>query len=293
MAKFTIPKTTFGQTIGSTAGTNSRMDASSTSVSGSIDYESLNRRRFTDNLEYNEFYKSISDFVYARLGYPVVRVELTEFQIMTGIDEAISKLDYHAPDWCTQLMTFITEEDINLYKLPSFVINNLRYAAFKKTLLSIAQQNGTLEFDFFLKYFQDNFLFSDFNVSDFLVLQMHLEQIRKVLGREGSFQVIDNQYLFITPTPRAGELEEVVVEYKVLNSETIHHYYLNWLQRYSLAVAKSTLSQVRSKYKVIPSPDGGAQLNGQELGQQATMEKSELIDELMNEIEEPMPFTLF
>lgn len=293
MAKFSVPKTNFGHTLGYTQGTNSDMEASSTIVSGDIQYDSLNRRRFTDEVEFNNFYKVISDFIYSRLGYPVVRVELTPFQIMTCIDEAISKMDYHAPDWCTQIMTFVTEPDINLYKLPSFVINNLRYAAYKKTLLSISQQNGTLEFDFFLKYFQDNFLFSDFMVSDFLILQMHLEQIRKVLGRDGSFQVVDNQYLYITPTPRVGETEEVAVEYKALNAATLHHAFVNWIQKYSLAVAKGILGQVRGKFKVLASPDGGAQLNGDALLQQSMAEKGELMDELLNNIEEPPAFTMF
>ena len=293
MAKYVVPKTNFGHTVGETKGTNSTMSASSTVSPGDINYDSLNRRRFTDDIEFNKFYKSISDFVYARLGAPLVRVELTPFQVMTCIDEAISKMDYHSPDWCTQMMTFKTEEGVNMYKLPKFVMNNFRYAAYKKTLLSIAQQNGTLEFDFFLKYFQDNFLFSDFMVSDFLILQMHLETIRKVLGRDGSFQVIDGQYLYITPTPRGGDLEEVAVEYKALNSETLHHYFISWIQRYSLAIAKGILGGIRSKYKVIPSPDGGAQLNGNELIQQSNMEKGELIQELLDEIEEPPAFSMF
>mgnify|MGYP006995597601 CR=1 FL=1 len=293
MTTWVEPKTSFGFTQGSTRGTNPRMAASATEVSGSIDYESLNRRRFGDDLDFNNFYRSIADFIKARLGYPIVRVELTDFSICTCIDEAVSKMDYHAPDWTTQLMTFITEPNVSMYKLPKFVLNNFRYAAYKKTLLSVAQQSGTLEFDFFLNYFNQNFLFDDFSASDFLIMQMNLEQIRKILGRDGSFQVLNGEFLYITPTPRVGDTEEVAVEYKSLNAETLHHYYLSWIQRYSLAIAKGVLGQVRGKHKILPSPDGGTQLNGDQLLSQSAAEMSALVEELLNEIEEPPVFTLF
>ena len=269
------------------------MFASATEVSGGIDYDSLNRRRFGDEAAFNDFYQSIFDFIKARLGYPIVRVELTDFQMGTCVDEAISKMDYHAPDWTTQMMTFITEPNISMYKLPKFVLNNFRYAAYKKTLLSVAQQSGTLEFDFFLNYFNQNFLFDDFQASDFLIMQMNLEQIRKILGRDGSFQVLNGEYLYISPTPREGDIEEVAVEYKCLNAETLHHYYLSWLQKYSLAIAKGVLGQERGKYKVLPSPDGGAQLNGDALIAQSSAEMTMLVEDLLNEIEEPPTWTLF
>ena len=103
----------------------------------------------------------------ARLGFPVVRVELTEFQVETAIDEAVSKLDYHAPNWCTQFCTFAVSAGVALYELPQVVMNNMIQAVYHKQLLSLAASNGTLEFDFFLKYFQDNFLFRDFSVGDY------------------------------------------------------------------------------------------------------------------------------
>jgi len=227
----------------------------------------------------------------ARLGHPVVRVELTDFQILTTIDEAVSKLDYHAPDWCQQMLTFITEANISLYKFPSFVINNLVDVAYKKTLLSVAREAGTLEFDFFIKYFQENFLFSDFHVSDFLLMQMHLEQIRKILGRDGSFSVINNEMIQVFPTPLNEDIDEVVVTFKSLDSDTLHHYFVNWIQRYALAASKCVLGEIRGKYAQLPSPAGGAILNGAALIQQGKADLEQLMQELNTEIEEPPAFS--
>ena len=261
--------------------------------SGDIPYDSINRRYFSDTVEFNRFYTIIKDFVQARLGAPIVRVELSDFQILTAIDEAISKLDYHAPDWCTQLASFSTSANINMYELPSFMINNFRYAAYKKTLLSIPLAGQSLEMDFFIKYFQDNFLFQDFSVGDFLLMKMHLKQIRKILGRDGSMQIVNNKYLMVYPTPQDGDAQDVVIEYKALNSETLHHYFLSWIQRYALAIAKGILGGIRGKYSDLPSPQGGARLNGQQLIQESEREMQLLEEQLLQEIEEPAAFTTY
>ena len=267
--------------------------SSYTAPSGDIPYDSLNRRYFSDNIEFNRFYLIIHDFVKARLGHPVVRVELSDFQLLTAIDEAISKLDYHCPDWCTQLAAFKTQATVNMYELPSFMVNNFRYAAYKKSLLSIPLAGQSLEMDFFIKYFQDNFLFQDFAVSDFLLLKMHLKSIRKILGREGSFQIVNNKYLMVYPTPVTDDAEDVVIEYKCLNSETLHHYFINWMQRYTLAISKGILGEIRGKYATLPSPQGGAQLNGPALIEESQREMELLENQLLQEIEEPAVFTTY
>ena len=73
----------------------------------------------------------------------------------------------------------------------------------------------------------------------------------------------------------------------------MHPYYKNWIQRYALAVAKGVLGEVRGKYSTLPSPGGGAILNGVALLQQSQVEKDQLKEELLSEIEEPPVFTMF
>ena len=152
-------------------------------------------------------------------------------------------------------------------------------------------QAGSLEFDFFIKYFQDNFLFSDFAVSDFNIMQTYLETIRKVLSQEGSWDIINNQYLQLYPTPVVDQA--VIVQYRALDSATIHPYYHNWIQRYALACAKGILGSIRGKYKSLPSPGGGAMLDGDLLRQESKEEKTALAEDLLREIEEPPVFTTY
>ncbi len=252
----------------------------------------LNVNQANSVVEFNAFEMSIKRYIQSMLGAPLVRVELSELQLKIAVDEAISRFAYHAPNWDKQMYVFNTSAGIGTYELPSMVIDNISYVVYKKSLLSIQNQAGTLEFDFFIRYFQDNFLFNDFQVGDFLLMQMHLEMVRKVLGQEGTWDIIDNKYLQLYPTPVFDNLP-VVVEYRALNSNTIHNAYRNWIQKYALAISKGILGQIRGKYKTLPGPGGGAQLNGEELLAQSKEEKELLEKQLIEEFEEPAAFSMF
>jgi len=279
----------YGDTFGTYGGRN----LGDTEIySTAIDSGKLNIATFADPVEFTNYEETIRDFVLARLGHPVVRVELTDFQMKTVIDEAITNLDYHAPFWALQVATFQCSGGVNAYMLPTHIANNLNYVVYKKSLLSIQNMAGTLEFDFFIKYFQDNFLFSNFQVSDFYLMQTHLESMRKILSQEGAWDIINGNILQLYPTPVLNT-QAVILVYRALDSGTMHPYYKNWIQRYALAVAKGVLGEIRGKYTTLPSPGGGAQLNGKALSQDSIQEKEKLKEELLNEIEEPPVFTLY
>lgn len=261
--------------------------------SGDIDTSKLNKGTLVDGVEFNKFEESIKDFILARLGFPVVRVELSPFQIKTCIDEAITKLSNHAPMWATQFAVFEASAGISIYELPSFIIDNISYVAYHKALMATNFQSGTLEFDFFISYFTNMFSnLNSFSVGEYLLVQQYMEQIRKVLGREGAWNIIDGKYLQIYPIP-ASTPDYVIVEYRALNSNTIQPAYRNWIQKYALAIAKGVLGEIRGKYKTLPAPNGGAQLNGEDLINASIKEIEALEEKLMSEIQEPIPFTLY
>ena len=259
---------------------------------GLIDPGKLNTTLEGDPVEFNKFEESINSFVLARMGHPIVRVELTPYQVKTCIDEAITKLDYHAPSWTRQMAVFDASAGVNLYSLPTWVVNNLYNVVYKKSLLSIQAQAGTLEFDFFLKYFQDNYLFNNFSIGDYYLLQSTMEMTRKILGQDGTWDIINNKYLQLYPPPTSTP-ERVILEYKAIDSDTIAPAYRNWIQKYTLACAKVLLGEIHSKYAIIPGPAGGTQLNGAALIQEGNQDKEKLQQELVNEIEEPPKFSTY
>ena len=260
--------------------------------SGHIITTNLNTGTLQDTVEFNEFEHTVYSFVMARLGHPTVRVELTPFQIKSCIDEAVSQLSYHAPLWARQFAIFDASMGINAYRIPQYILENLTYVVYKKTLLSIQQQSGTIEFDFFLKYFQDNHLFDSFHIGDFYLLQQNLEMVRKILGQEGSWDVIDGKWLQLYPIPTQTP-ERVILEFRAISSDSIHSFYRLWIQKYTMACAKCVLGEIRGKYASIPGPGGTTQLNGERMYTEGMKEKDDLEDDLNAEIEEPPTFTCF
>ena len=250
----------------------------------------LHKSTEKDTVEFKEFQKSIKDFVLARLGHPTVRVELTDFQMETCIEEATSKLDYHSPSWATQYASIDVSAGFNVYELPPEVANNLIEVWYKKQLFSLGVTPGSLEYDFTIMFFTNTGLFNTYNVSQYLLMQQYLKQIRKVLGQGGTWRLINGKYLHLFPVPT--EDQPVIIEFRGIDADAILPAYKNWLQRYSLACCKEILGRVRSKFQTLPGPGGGAKLDGEILLNESRDEKVILIEELMQEIEEPPLFDI-
>jgi len=257
---------------------------------GDIDHTNLNNNTFQDITEFTLFEKSINDYVLARLGHPVVRVELTPFQVKTCIDEAISKLEYHAPFWARNFATLEASANVGLYILPDHIAQNLSYVVYKKSLLATNFPTESFESDAFISFFAGYQHHFYSNMGEFYLMQQHLESMRKVLSNDGAWDVVNGNMLQLYPTP--GTDQPVILEYRALDSNTLHPAYRNWIQKYTLALGKVTLGEIRSKYKSLPSPGGGAILNGAEIKQEGLAERDKL-EEQLKELEEPPVFSMF
>jgi hypothetical protein len=286
IAKPTI--TAYGSSYGKYKGIN----ITSYVESSDIDVDNLNKNLIIDNVEFNKFDQTIRDYVFAQLGQPVVRVELTELQVKMCIDEAITKLDYHAPSWTLQYAVFDASAGISVYELPAFIANNLSYVIYQKDLLAFQFSKGSLEFDFFLGFWQNNRFFQNMNVGDYLLVQQYMEMIRKVLSRDGTFDIINGRYLQLHPEPPTTPCP-VILEYRAIDSNTILPAFRNWVQRYALACAKTILGRIRGKYQSIPGPGKGATLDGKDLVTESVKDKEMLMKELLMEIEEPPLFSVY
>lgn len=255
-----------------------------------IDPTKLNNSDAKEVNSLTNFERTIKDFVLARLGHPTIRVELTDFQIKTCIDEAISKLEYHAPLWMQQYAVFDTSAGVNIYQLPKAVINGLSDVWYKRNLFNIGAPQGSLGYDFAIMFFTNTGMFNNYNVGQYLLMQMYLKQIGKVLGQGSSWNIINNKYLQIFPVPDSNI--PVILEFRAFDFETILPAYKNWIQRYSLCVAKEILGRVRSKFQTLPGPGGGSRLDGESLLTEAREEKQLLLEELTSEIENPALFDI-
>lgn len=250
----------------------------------------VNNTDAKDVVEWRPFASTIKDFIKGRLGWPVVEVELTDYQIETCIEEAISKLEYHAPNWMTQYAVFDVSGGVGVYELPEEVANNLNDVWFRRNVFRLGATPGSLEYDFAIMFFTNSGLFNNWNVSEYLLMQQYMKQISRVLGQFSTWQIVNGKYLHIWPIPDYEDT--AIVEFRALDPNTIHPAYKSWLQRYSLCIAKEILGRIRSKYQVLPGPSGGAKLDGELLLRESIEEKEKLLEELRSEIEGPPLFDI-
>lgn len=285
MAIGTPTVTQYGSSYGKFAGlrlSDYKSAGSDTTILNSADQK--------DTTEFKSFEQSVKDFVLARLGYPTIRVELTDFQIQTCIEEAMSKLDYHSPEWMNQYAVFNTSANINVYELPPQVANNLTDVWYKRQMFGMSFTPGSMAYDFALAFFNNTGMFNNFNVGQYVLMQQYLKQVRAVLGQKGTWTLTNGRFLNLFPVPDYDE--QVIIEFRGLDTNTLLPAYRNWLQRYTLCVAKEILGRVRSKYQTLPGPGGGSKLDGEALLRESAEEKEKLLEELLYEIETPPLFDL-
>ena len=133
------------------------------------------------------------------------------------------------------------------------------------------------------------------------------DQIRKSAY---SFELIDNNRLRLFPRPKRNEnlyFDYIVKEdrnnpvrntntglitnvsnvpYTNMSYSTINTPGKQWIFRYTLAISKEMLANVRGKYSQIPIPGSEVQTNASELRSEASAEKQSLIEELKLILEE-------
>ena len=109
------------------------------------------------------------------------------------------------------------------------------------------------------------------------------ETLAKLFAREINFHYRnETNTLVVHQVPRADET--VLLELSVLKStkELLNdHWAYDWLQKYTLAVAKTILGEKYSLFATIAGPQGGTVMKGEQLKQSGKDEMAYLEDELM------------
>lgn len=236
--------------------------------------------------------EEIRQYILMRLGYPAVRIELTQ----AHLDEAIKE----------SLTWFARYSNVG----KRFVISKTKAGVARYNIDQIIPEEYILVDDVIydphipLTYFQYFFsvnvpFFQTDTVTlfpihplvatfEFGVLTATYHQMLRVFGREGSWRLIGNKELILHPVPQ-GEIPFAVFYTKIVSSNEIRD--LQWVKDYSLAVAKEMLGRIRSKYNSYPSPTGEVSLDGERLLEEAKEEKEKLKEALLNYAQPTAIFT--
>jgi hypothetical protein len=229
----------------------------------------------------------IIDFIKTFLGDNLVDIDLEQKDYNMAIDMAFWKYRQKSSNSVEESWAFLTlEQDVNEYTLSKEVIEVRD--VFRRSIGSRTGggDTGSLFEPFNLAY-SNTYLLSSSNMGG-LATYYAFASYQKLVGKMfGSYIMFgwnpSTKKLTIQQRPRGEEtvllwLYNHKPDFVILEDP----YAGPWIKSYELAQAKMILGQARSKFASIPSPQGGTQLNGDSLKQEAQAEIDKLELEILN-----------
>lgn len=229
----------------------------------------------------------VVEYIKAMLGEGMIDVELDPIHYTTAIDKAFSKYRQKSSNAVEESYAFLTlEQDVNEYTLSQDVIEVRE--VFRRSIGSRTGggDTGSLFEPFNLAY-SNTYLLSSTNMGG-LATYFAFASYQKLVGK------MFGSYINFTWNPSTKKLtimqrprgEETVLlwcynykpDFVLLNDP----YAGVWIKDYSLAIAKLMLGEAREKFTQIASPQGGTQLNGTALKNEANASIQALEEELKN-----------
>ena len=221
--------------------------------------------------------QEVFDYVNAMLGGGMVDVELDPVHYETALTKALTRFRQRSDNSVEESYMFMpTVVDQNAYTLPSEVIEVRRL--FRRSIGSRTGggDGGTLFEPFNLAY-TNTYLLSSSNLGG-LATYDYFSQYQELVGRMfGSFIEFKwnrtTKKLTLLQRPRAEETL-LLFCYNYRPDEQLLDDYLavQWIKDYTVATCKYMLGEARSKFATIAGPQGGGQLNGDTLKNEAAQE---------------------
>ena len=236
----------------------------------------------------NAYRERWKKWILARLGYPMVKVELTNGNIDIAIDEAVQRFSqwaYHGE----KIAIFDTVAGQSQYNLLDIIPD---YIEFKEViynpsvtdvLLTSFLGGITTDFSFGstqISYFQSTYT----SMTDFTIWNMYNEMYLRTIGREGQGQVIGN-ILQLAPAPYQNVKCGILYTSMLIDEDLRRD---EWIKEWALTECKLMLGAVRAKYSGLPGPRSGlVNLDGERLISEAREDQNTLRERL-NEYREPL-----
>tara|TARA_A100001035_G_scaffold47416_1_gene34104 strand:- start:3419 stop:4177 length:759 start_codon:yes stop_codon:yes gene_type:complete len=229
--------------------------------------------------------QEVYDYVYNMLGGGMVDVELDPTHYETALTKALTRFRQRSDNSVEESYMFMpTVIDANEYTLPNEVIEVRRL--FRRSIGSRTGggDGGTLFEPFNLAY-TNTYLLASTNMGGLATYDM-FSQYQELVGRMfGSFIEFKwnstTKKLTLLQRPRAEETL-LLYCYNYRPDEQLLDDYLakQWLKDYTVATCKYMLGEARSKFATIAGPQGGGQLNGDTLKNEAAQEMEKLEQEV-------------
>lgn len=227
-------------------------------------------------------------YIFSKLGYPVVDVELTEDQLETVFKVCGDFIAQYFPRE-QKLAVFWTTPLKNTYPLPkdAYCVQEISWDAFTNRVDDIFGAQASM--------FNMSMTGSQGTLLDYHLLAAYRKFSQKILGSEGHWEVINegkstvdgdslsskDQLIRLYPTPKGAFPVTVMYIPVVTHFRSAQARQLAYDMM--LAEAKIMLGMSRRKISGMPTPDGGSlALDGSDLVQEGEAAREKIIEMALN-----------
>ena len=232
--------------------------------------------------------KDIKRYILTSLGDPIVNVELAEEQLNEAVSQAINEYLATGAFETAYLQLPVNNSSSNVFDLPPDVAT-VKGVTFNIPFETAAGSTQDIfSFAVYASPFGPNYTNFVHAAGNLGVFFEYLQNRNRVIGNDITFRVVNNQ-LYVWPIPRNAP--HILIEYsknafgledKDEVISTSNAWGIQWIRKFSLAVAKGMLGKIRGKYSAIAGGPGSESqtLNGTELVGESKEEITALKEEL-------------
>lgn len=244
--------------------------------------------------------EQIKDYVLLRLGAPTVKIELDEQALDGAVDMALQVFEDYAPAEYFNYYVFNTQPGKSVYTLPPDVgfVRNVYYKKQPSLTFNASDLGGALPIEYYYpggSYASIQGGLLDPNqpiygrMGEWVLYKQYEQMYARLSSQIGGWEWIDG-YCNIKLYPIPCRCWPVIVHY--LQRRPDFKLVTQAMQEGALAYAKDMLGRIRSKYQNLPGPQGGMQLDGQQLVQEVREDKKEWEERLLMRFGDLLPITL-
>lgn len=238
--------------------------------------------------------RELMDSIRAQLGYPVVDVELTNYQLDTAIQRALESFRKRSGSAYRRGFFFVNiEPRIQQYIMTNKamgynkIVNVNGAFRFTSAFLSSAHGSGV----YGQVVLQHLYNMGTFDLTSFHLVSQYVEQLEHLFSTRltYTFHEHDRVLSFFNSFTRP---ERVLLDCMVERTEQDlfkDRFTKTWIERMALSESMMILSQIRGKFATLPGAGGGVTLNAAELVSLAQQYREELflqIDDFVVDIPE-------
>ena len=244
--------------------------------------------------------EQIKEYVLHMLGAPVIKVELDEQNLDAACDLALQVFEDYAPREYFNYYVFNTSPGKSVYTMPPDIglIRNVFYKKQPSLTFNASDLGGALPIEYYYpggSYASIQGGLLDPNqpiygrMGEWVLYKQYEQMYSRLSSQIGGWEWIDG-YCNIKLYPIPCRCWPVIVHY--LQKRPDFKQVTQAMQEGALVYAKEILGRIRSKYTNPPGPNGGIQMDGKELLQEAREDKKAWEERLLTRFGDLLPITM-